>query len=131
MAIRKPARIRDDIRRKNRLQRSARAMFFETLENRELLTGVHPIYAPGTPPERMLPDSFDSSASGNAFRASVRWSATATDGFGLQQGDPTTLTWSIVQDGLSIPGTSEPTANSNLVAFLDGIYPGGSGPDLT
>lgn len=52
-----------------------------------------------------------------------RWSVTATDGFGLSQGDPTTLTWSIVPDGTSITGfIGESSAPSNLRAFLNGVY---------
>jgi PKD repeat protein len=59
-------------------------------------------------------------------RLSTRWSTTATNGSGLQQGDATTLTWSIVPDGTSIPGDAsiptEVTSGSNLKAFFDGIY---------
>jgi len=52
-----------------------------------------------------------------------RWSHTATNGWGLAQGDPTTLTWSIVPDGVAISGAiGEPAAPSNLRAFLGGIY---------
>lgn len=52
-----------------------------------------------------------------------RWTSTATNGWGLQQGDPTTLTWSIVPDGVAIAGAiGEPAAPSNLRAFLTGIY---------
>lgn len=52
-----------------------------------------------------------------------RWSWTATDGFGLGQGDPTTLTWSVVPDGTAISGAiGEPAGPSNLRAFLNGIY---------
>jgi len=52
-----------------------------------------------------------------------RWSGTATNGYGLAQGDPTTLTWSIVPDGTAISGAiGEPAAPSNLRAFLNGIY---------
>ncbi|MCB9850677.1 MAG: matrixin family metalloprotease [Phycisphaerales bacterium] len=47
-----------------------------------------------------------------------RWSATATDGGGLSQGEPTTLTYSFVPDGTSIPGG----APSDLQAYLNGIY---------
>jgi serralysin len=68
-----------------------------------------------------------------SFQDSWRWSATATDGPGLAQGDPTTLTWSIVPDGTTVNGLfGEPVSPSALVAFLDGVY--GSGPggsDLT
>jgi len=67
------------------------------------------------------------------FTDTNRWSTTATDGAGLTQGDPTTLTWSIVPDGTTVGGfAGEPASPSNLIAFLDGIYgagPGGS--DLT
>lgn len=62
-----------------------------------------------------------------------RWSVTTTDGFGLQQGDPTTLTWGIVPDGTDISGfIGEPSGPSDLIAFLDSVIgagPGGS--DLT
>src|SRR5690606_8662652 len=52
-----------------------------------------------------------------------RWTVTATNGYGLKQGDPTTLTWSIVPDGVAISGAiGEPSAPSNLRAFLNGIY---------
>lgn len=57
------------------------------------------------------------------FQLGSRWSSTATDGAGLGQGDPITITWSYVPDGLSIPGQiGEPTSNSNLIAWLNGIY---------
>lgn len=57
------------------------------------------------------------------FQLGARWSATATNGPGLTQGDPTVLTWSIVPDGTSIFGyAGEPTAASNLQADLNGIY---------
>src|SRR5690606_32741169 len=60
-----------------------------------------------------------------AFQLNPRWSSTATNGSGLQQGDPTILTWSIVPDGTAIPsapGINEPAAPSNLIAYLGGIY---------
>lgn len=57
------------------------------------------------------------------FQLQNRWTATATDGGGLTQGEPTTLTWSYVPDGTSIPGSNgEPAAASNLFAWLNGIY---------
>ncbi|MEW6305980.1 MAG: tandem-95 repeat protein [Verrucomicrobiota bacterium] len=56
------------------------------------------------------------------FQLGPRWTATATGG-ATQQGDPTVLTWSIVPDGTSIPGSAgEPTSPSNLIAFFNGIY---------
>lgn len=64
---------------------------------------------------------------------SDRWDGTATDGFGLAQGQATTLTWSIVDDGTGISsGVGEPATNSDLIAFLDlNIGPGAGGTDLT
>jgi hypothetical protein len=57
------------------------------------------------------------------YEIATRWSYTATDGGGLSEGDPTTLTWSVVPDGTSIgSGIGEPAAPSNLRAFLNGIY---------
>ncbi|HOC44244.1 MAG TPA: matrixin family metalloprotease [Thermoanaerobaculales bacterium] len=57
------------------------------------------------------------------FPDSNRWSSTASNGSGLGQGDPTTLTWSVVPDGTAIPGyAGEPSSPSNLRAFLTGIY---------
>ena len=72
----------------------------------------------------------------NKFQLGARWSTTATDGGGLSQGDPTTLTWSFVPDGTGFAGgcgvTGESTDDSDLIAFLDQQF--GSGPggtDLT
>lgn len=64
---------------------------------------------------------------GANFSDGFRWSATATDGAGLLQGDGTTLLWSIAPDGLSVEGET-----SNFISFLDSYYgaePGGT--DLT
>ena len=70
------------------------------------------------------------------YRVAPRWGTTATDGSGLQQGDPTTLTWNIVPDGTGIPALSgingESTADSDLIDRLDTIYnETASGPDIT
>lgn len=70
----------------------------------------------------------------NGFNLQARWMETATDGSGIQRGDPVTLTWSIVPDGTTInPGISgEGNDDSSLISFLDtiiGAGPGGS--DLT
>jgi len=67
------------------------------------------------------------------FSDNDRWSTTATNGGGLSQGDPTTLTWGFIPDGTDIDGfAGEPAGVSDLIARLDAIY--GSGPggsDLT
>ncbi len=69
----------------------------------------------------------------DGFNLQTRWSQTATSGSGLQQGDATTLTWSVVPDGTFISGAAgEAASNSDLVAFLDtNIGAGGGGSDLT
>ena len=63
---------------------------------------------------------------GANFNDNGRWSSTFVNGTGLAQGDPTTLRWSIVSDGLNVEGNS-----SNLVAYLDGLYGTSTGSDLT
>ena len=81
-------------------------------------------YNPSGPDSGSDPNLGDGSDGGFfQFEDGYRWSRTATNGSGLQQGDPTTLTWSIVPDGTLIPGfNGEPEANSNLIARLDDIY---------
>jgi hypothetical protein len=126
------SRKRDESRRRLRSQRTRRSLFIESLERREVFSDAYAILAPGTPIDRLWPDAAGPNGGSSPFRLQNRWSATATNGGGLQQGDTTTLTWSIVDDGLSIPSAGyagESTANSNLVAFLDGIY--GAGPGGT
>ena len=64
----------------------------------------------------------------NGYVLNNRWTTTATDGGGLVNGDPTTITWSIVPDGTGIPGDP----SSDLISAFDfafGDGPGGS--DLT
>ena len=57
------------------------------------------------------------------------WTTTATNGSGIQRGDPITLTWSIVPDGLSIRGfVGEPTSLSDLIDFFDTQIGSASGP---
>jgi len=46
-----------------------------------------------------------------------RWSSTATEGGGLNDGDPTILTYSFVPDGTSLDGAGA----SNLQSFMNGI----------
>lgn len=74
----------------------------------------------------ILTGSF-STASGYQF--GNRWSFTATDGGGLIQGDPTTLTWSIVPDGTFIPNEG----SSDLIVDFDNAFnePNAGDPDLT
>ena len=91
-------------------------------------------FAPGTPPEVVArTTALAGSQTPNSltvqppeqFQLGSRWSFTATDGGGLGQGDPMTLTWSIAPDGTFIPQAFagiDPPANSGLIAFLNGIY---------
>jgi len=71
---------------------------------------------------------------GQPFRASNRWTTTATDGGGLGQGDATILTWGIVPEGTTTQAGCGAAANqtSNLIVTLDNIYnETASGPDVT
>ena len=97
---------------------SRRLVLFEPLEDRRVLAGpsldsdgITPV-----PPSSAYPGLFQ-------FNDTDRWNATATNGGGLGQGDPTTLTWSFVPDGTSISGgVGAPASGSNLIAFVGTIY---------
>jgi len=61
----------------------------------------HPVFAPGT--SQAYVDSFNDNigaagGTGVGGFSSTRWTTTATNGSGLTQGTPTTLTWSLVPD---------------------------------
>lgn len=57
------------------------------------------------------------------FYDSNRWDSTASDGTYLGQGDPTTLTWSIVPDGTAVDGfNGEPDSPSDLQQYLSALY---------
>ena len=59
----------------------------------------------------------------NQFLDSGHWFRTALSGSNNEiQGQPVTLTWSIAPDGTNVPGLSTGTADSDLVAWLTGIY---------
>lgn len=73
---------------------------------------------------------------GNKYELSGRWSSTATNGGGLTQGDPTTLTWSFVPDGTEISQgcgvNGESNDDSDFIDFFDGQFGAGpGGTDLT
>ncbi len=96
-----------------------------------------PIFAPGTSDDYMR-NILDPVLAEYAarYRVAPRWSTTATDGSGLQQGDSTTLTWNIVPEGTPIPAlggiSGESSANSDLIDRLDTIYnETATGPDIT
>lgn len=90
-------------------------------------------FAPGTPEEvveaayQRVKQSYERNSltpfGSTKFQIQNRWTSTATNGSGLSDGDPTTLTWSVVPDGTGIAGGyGEPAAPSDLRAFLTGIY---------
>ncbi len=58
------------------------------------------------------------------FQQITRWTSTATDGGGLGQGQPTTLTYSFVPDGTHVPdlGIGLGSGDSTLFDWLDGVY---------
>ncbi len=82
-------------------------------------------FAPGTDPEyayainQLIEFPFQI-----MFQQTGRWNRTATDGSGLSQGDPTTLTYSFVPDGTFIPnlGLGLGSGNSVLFAWLNNRY---------
>jgi hypothetical protein len=65
----------------------------------------------------------------NQFLSSGRWGRTATDGFsGGAQGLPAVVTWSIVPDGASTPGTDgQSNASSDFRSWMASIYGGSAG----
>jgi len=79
-------------------------------------------FAPDTPEE--IVTAFNEAMGWNDSRANLtsRWSSTATDGGGLGQGQPTTLTYSFVPDGTFCPNITGFSGNSDLFAYLNGIY---------
>lgn len=56
------------------------------------------------------------------FQQTNRWSRTALSGTGLTQGTPTIITYSFVPDGTVVPDLIGVSGNSNLFAWLNGIY---------
>ena len=104
----------------------------EGLEPRLLLSATayqaHPVFDAGTP--QSLVDSFEEKRSAEIgafqFHDNNRWGDTTTSGNNLNQGDATTVTWSIAPDGTTIPtflGSAEEVGGDNdFVAFLGGIY---------
>jgi hypothetical protein len=117
--------------------RSRKTTMFERLEERSLFSTTplappilveeapHVVWAPDTP-QSVVEDWESQFAAAGAEINDVdanRWTRTATNGSGLTQGHPSTLSWSVVPDGTSIGGFSgEPAAPSDLRSRLDGLY---------
>jgi hypothetical protein len=128
-----PAGSRRAVRRLRRLTaRRHRLLRLEALEVRTVLSTASLIDTVKIVEPGQNPIASAESEIAN-FQTSSRWSSTATNGGGLTQGDPTTLTWSITPDGTPIPGfEGESASASSLISFMDTIRgqgPGGS--DLT
>jgi hypothetical protein len=82
-------------------------------------------FAPGTSQEYMneITPQGSGGVSAEFFLLSSRWTTTATNGSGLQQGDPTTITWSYLPDGTDITGSGRDLPGpSELFAWLNGVY---------
>lgn len=120
--------LRGRLRKAKSKQRSSGPMA-EVLETRALLSAanpvIHTLFAEGTPDSVVAKyeHNNDGETPIGQFNADDRWGTTATNGGGLGQGDPTTLTWSIAPDGTNIPGfNGESAAPNDLIATLEGIY---------
>jgi hypothetical protein len=86
--------------------------------------GMVACFAPGTPDETMRAFTILNNQFNPRFTSGPRWGPTALDpGSTGTDGTPTTITWSIVNDGLNIPGfNGEPASPSDLRARLDALY---------
>jgi hypothetical protein len=86
---------------------------------------THVLWAPDTP-QSVIEEHEAGHATAGAEISTVdgmRWTTTATSGGGLTQGHPSTITWSIVPDGTSLPTAQhEPSAPSDLRARLNALY---------
>jgi hypothetical protein len=117
------------------------------LEARDVPTAVAAaLFAPGTSQayaqhvrDAFANISWPSNPSGSGPEAfqlfSQRLTRTATNGAGLLQGDPTTVTWGFVREGTQLvgdPSIPEATSPSILISRLDAFFGSGSGgTDLT
>ncbi|MCA9303763.1 MAG: matrixin family metalloprotease [Phycisphaerales bacterium] len=79
-------------------------------------------FAPGTDPDMAMAFSEALFGQVDRYQTTSRWSSTATNGSGLQQGDPTTLTYSFPPNGTFCPNIIGVTGNSNLHTWLNGLY---------
>lgn len=135
----------DESRSKNRSQSrrkerrsSFRSLLCEHLERRDLMTAA-PVFAPGT--DQSYVDSMidqlgqlngggvgNNGGGGSDFinLQGSRWT-NPTGGTSASNGDPATVSWSIVPDGTQVTSLNGGLASSNLIAFMDGIYGGGTG----
>lgn len=102
-----------------------RTLEMERLEDRTLLAGANPLFAPGTSAEYVQAVEEAMGHEPAEARVTGTWTTTATDGGGNNIGDPVTVTWSVVPDGsLLDPGSdgNGGRAASDLIARLGVIY---------
>ena len=120
-----------------------RSLLLEGLERRDLMAtdAAGPIFAPGTDPAYVqewidrLAGRGTGSGSGAAAAArsapinlpGERWT-NPTGGSSPNEGDPATVSWSIVPDGTLFGNGVGGTGNSDLVAYMDSIYGSSAGP---
>jgi hypothetical protein len=90
---------------------------------RELSRGLAACFDAENPPSQQMMDDINSMYFfGQRYELGGRWSSTASGSAGVQ-GDPMTLLWSFVPDGLSIPnGVGEGVANSQLFSRMDTLF---------
>ena len=121
------------IRKNRRYQTSAKATHVEVCEARTLLAAAMTSSVSNDIIDAQL-ELASAETEGrkiSKFIIDSRWTSTATNGSGLTQGTPTTLTWSLPADGVITDNDQNPDAPNNLRSFLDTTFPGGSGSDLT
>jgi hypothetical protein len=95
---------------------------------RELIQHVAACFDPFNPPSQEMIDEVNALyIFGERYNVGSRWTSTASGGTG-SQGDPITLLWSFVPDGLSIPsGVGEGAAASNLFSRMDTLFAASGG----
>ena len=121
-------------RLKNR-RTSFRSLLCEQLERREVMAGA--IFTPGTDSNYMdqvqsrIENFAQQQLGGGGNQINLlgnRW-VNPTGGASPNDGDPATITWSIVPDGTQVyNSTNGNLGSSNFVAFMDGIYGSAAGP---
>ena len=119
-------------RKKRRSQLATKATRVEVCEERALLAAAmtsSSINSINDAKAELAPA--DAAGKVGKFIIDSRWTRTATNGSGLVQGDPTTLTWSFPADGVPTDEFDNADAPNNLLNFLNTTFPGGSGSDLT
>ncbi len=113
-----------------------RGLLVEQLERRELMAAdyIRAVFAPGTTDayRTQFNDTENNGFIGSGVlngltgqqTTGARWS-NPVGGASQNSGDPSIVTWSIVRDGTINANDNQP---SNLIAFMDSLYGGGTGP---